>query len=250
MAFFAEFERAIIQMAPPGALDAKPRDPQTLLQLFRNYSNCQFQTFEVDFHEGIETGPPANERAQIDKPAVIWSLVLNFETRAEIWVNDRTKLGGAKLVNHCHRRFLVLKEAFHVILRDELIRLGLGHPDTGAPERLVTLTEELIYLPFSIIDFDSTDYKDTVKVEHAAELLAFLMLYPFDNLAADRKTFLENAGNGPARFDQPEVILATTLDFATEYLVPRRYVDLLFRWQRFEQLYQVYRQLRDGYTTF
>ncbi|UYN96330.1 MAG: hypothetical protein KIT25_05145 [Enhydrobacter sp.] len=250
MAFFVEFERAITQMATPGVMECRQRDPMALLKLFRTYSNCEFETQQLDFTQGIDVDAQdaANPSAQVDKPAEIWSLVLNFGTRAEIWVNDRVKLDGKKLVNRCHRRFLVMKEAFHVILRDELIRNGSGHPDTGRPEKLVTLTEELIYLPFSIIDFDSPEYSDSVKVEHAAELLAFLMLYPFDSLSVDRASFLNGDSTGVGRFDKPEVIIASTLDFATEYLVPRRYVDLLFRWHRFNQLYVVYRQLRDRYT--
>jgi len=216
--------------------------------LYSGYSNCSFETFEVDFSEGltakIDLLSARNESiSQYVQPAEVGSLVLNFDKRAEILINSAKNGAGNPILNRCYRRFLFLKEVMHVVLRDEFMRRGVDHPDTDSPELLVTLLERLIYLPFSIIDFDNAAYTDAVKVEHAAELFAALSMYPLDRVNVDRRDFLQNVG--VSNMSDPLAIVITTLPYAESYRIPRRYVDLLFRWERFEELYATYRFFRN-----
>lgn len=253
VSFFAEFERSMEQIATPGLMESYPRDigiETGLAKLYSNYSSCKFHVFEVDFSEGlrpeIDLGSAQNESiSQYVQPAEIGSLVINFDSHAEVLINSAKNGAGLPILNMCYRRFLFLKEVFHVVLRDEFARQRVIHPDTGNPELLVTLLEQLIYLPFSIIDFDNPEYTDVVKVEHAAELFSALSLYPLENVNADRKEFLQ--GLGVNSMEHPLAITTSTLPYAEKYKLPRRYVDLLFRWARFEELYATYRLFRAGY---
>ena len=95
-------------------------------------------------------------------------------------------------------------------------------------------------------NFDDPDYSDDLKIENAAELLAILIMYPLDDIDRDRTAFLKD-GAHQDDFEDAEVIAAVTLPYATEYRVPNRYVDVLFRWHKFNEVYLLYCQLRDGY---
>ncbi|MBF0333141.1 MAG: hypothetical protein HQL40_05755 [Alphaproteobacteria bacterium] len=238
VSFFVEFEKAVTQSAAPGVMEKVPREPSELLDVFHLYSGCTFIVREMDFYADFDV-PFA--RASGGQPPELCSLVLNFGKRAEIYINGAQRPDRSPILNRCHRRFFLMKEAFHVVLRDEFVKQKRDHPDTNRPETLATLVQQLTYLPFSIVDFDSPAYPDSEKVEHAAELLALFMLYPLDVVAADRANF--NNANGAAG---PAIIFADTRAFAQEYLVPQRYVDLLFRWERFDELYAIYRDLRLG----
>jgi hypothetical protein len=253
VSFFAEFERSMEQIAPPGLMVTYPRDigvEAGLGKLYSNYSNCKFEVFEGDFsaglRPGIDLGSAQNESiTHYVQPAEIGSLVINFDSRAEVIINSAKNGAGLPILNRCYRRFLFLKEVLHVVLRDEFARKKVVHPDTGNPELLVTLLEQLIYLPFSIIDFDNPEYTDVIKVEHAAELFSALSLYPLEHVNADRKEFLQKLGVDS--MEHPLAITTSTLPYAEKYKMPRRYVDLLFRWGRFDELYATYRLFRAGY---
>ena len=254
ISFYAEFERQIAQDAQPGLFETFPRNTSHkngLTKLFSGYSNCEIEVFELDFTEGlgpaIDLANASNESvSNYITAAELGSFVLNFDTRAEIYVNDADNHRvGVKVLNPCHRRFLLLKEVYHVVLRDEFMRHKVAHPDTSSPELLVSLLEELIFLPFSIIDFDNPDYSDAIKVEHAAELFAALSMYPLDHVAVDRKEFLEKIGKSSMTDTLAQI--SSTLLYAEKYKLPRRYVDLLFRWKRFDEMHALYRQYRKGY---
>ncbi len=73
-------------------------------------------------------------------------------------------------------------------------------------------------------------------------MFAALTLYPLDNIAADRKEFLQ--GVGADQMSEPLAKVTSSLDYAEKHKLPRRYVDLLFRWERFDELYAHYGQLR------
>lgn len=255
ISFFTDFERQVTLEASPGLLDSYPRNTSHktgLAKLYAGYSGCELQVFQKDFTTGLDekiaVTSAANESiTHYVAPAELGSFILNFDVRAEIFINDANRNGHPeeKVLNTCYRRFLLMKEVFHVVLRDEFLRHEYDHPDTNAPELLVTLLEELIYLRFSVLDFDNPRYKDAIKVEHAAEMFAALALYPLDNVATDRRKFL--AGIGVADMTDAVARVSSSLYFAEQYKVPRRYVDLLFRWERFDELYALYRQLRKGY---
>lgn len=255
ISFFAEFEHQVSLEAAPGLLDSYPRNTSHkdgLAKLYAGYSECSLEVFQKDFTTGlaekIEVTSAANDSiSHYVAPAELGSFILNFDDRAEVFVNDAHRNGNPddKILNPCYRRFLLMKEVFHVVLRDEFMRHKIDHPDTDAPELLVTLLEDLIYLRFSIIDFDNPRYRDAIKVEHAAELFAALSLYPLDHVASDRKEFLDNLG--VQRMDDAVAVVSSTLEYAEKYKLPRRYVDLLFRWERFDELYSLYRQLRKRY---
>ena len=256
--FFAEFEHQVQLEAPPGLMSSFPRNTSVekgLICQYSGYANCTFRIFQRDFTLGlaekIDFKSAGNEGiSEYVQPAELGSFILNFDERAEIYINDALKPGTdpkdpKKVLNDCYRRFLIMKEVFHVILRDEFARHKIAHPDTRNPELLVTLLEELIYLPFSLIDFDNPEYTDAIKVEHAAELFAALSLYPLDMVAADRAAFIEKLGVDS--MDHPVARTSSTLSYAKKHMLPRRYVDLMFRWKRFDQLYALYKQVTKGY---
>lgn len=255
ISFFTEFEHQVALEAPPGLLAEFPRNTSHkdgLAKLYAGYSECELEVFQKDFTTGLDgqitmTSEANDSITRYVAPAELGSFILNFDKRAEIFINDANKNGSVdkKILNPCYRRFLLMKEVFHVVLRDEFLRHEIDHPDTDEPEFLVTLLEELIYLRFSVLDFDNPRYKDAIKVEHAAELFATLSLYPLDDVAHDRKEFLESVGTD--KMTNAVAVVSSTLEYAEKYMLPRRYVDLLFRWERFDELYALYRQLRKGY---
>jgi hypothetical protein len=245
MSFFAAFEKALSQIAPPGLMESTERDVIALLNLFENYSGCKFELKEWDYSTAA-TDSNLDSHAERETPEAIWSIIVNYGKHAVIVVNDMQFADGVPLVNYCYRRFLAIKEAYHVILRDEFARQGLQHPDSNTPERLTTAIDDLAFLGsrFSMVDFDSPDYPDTTKIENAAELLSILTLYPLDDMAADRAAF---TGEGGTQAEDPRVIASSTLEIAFLRRVPQHYVDVLFRWHRFDELYLLHKQFRDGY---
>lgn len=256
VSFFAEFEKQIASKAPNGLLEQYPRNTSVergLVRVYSDHAGCDFKIYKRDFTEGlagkIELKSGSNEGiSEYVQPAELGSFILNFGDRAEIFINDAVKPGAdpadknpPRVLNDCYRRFLVMKEVFHVVLRNEFARHGeLAHPDTKAPEMLVTLIEKLIYLPFSVIDFDNPDYNDGIKVEHAAELFATLSLYPLGKVSVDRAAFIEKIG--VESMSDPVARMTSTLGFAKTHMLPRRYVDLMFRWSQFDEFYDLYRQ--------
>ena len=244
VSFFVLFEKALKQHAPPGVLESKVRSVANLLTAFEIYSGCKYELKGLDFSEDL----PVEVEHHVDKaaPETIWSLVLNYGERALILINTMER-GGRPLVGERSRRFFAIKEAYHVVLRDEFLRQGHEHPDANSPEILATQAEELTFLDFSIVDFDSPYYPDRIKVEHSAELLAFFTLYEMDFVATDRNLFRGQTGS--ADLQDPTSLIASTSQFAQERKIPQRYVDLLFKWRGFDELYLLYRQLRDGYSS-
>ncbi len=237
ISFFVDFEHALTQDAPPGVMIEIPRRVSKLLLLFEGYANCKFHVNEVDFSEWDADAPPPNHR-----PDQIGSCIFNFGNHAEIYINTMN-INGTKLIDDYQCRFLTLKEAFHVILRTEFLKQNIVHPDTGDPECLLTLIETMVYLPFSIIDLDDDKYPDSERIEHAAELLAIIMLYPFDRVAKERSDFIKLAGN----IQDATAIVTDTLSYAITVGIPQRCVDLLFRWTKFGDIYGTYCKLRKNY---
>lgn len=255
ISFFVEFESVLTAEVPPGVMENRPRSVPSLLQGFSLYFGGPINVLGMDFYEGV--GPQPAAEGVVDgklRKDELGSLVLYYgkegvPTSADILVNLGEKADGTPAFNRCYRRFLVMKEAFHAVLKVEFERKGKNHPDTAETGRWLKLAEKLVYLPFSLPDFDDPEYDDDLKIEHAAELLAIFILYPLDHIAADRKAFLAegNPGKDGDDFEDPEVIMALTLPYATNHRVPQRYVDLLFRWKQFEHVHLLYQQLKDGY---
>jgi hypothetical protein len=251
LTFFVGFERALAAEAAPGVMEASPRDTLKLIEAFKLYFGGPIQVLGLDFYEGLESEPANEVVDQTIRPDELASLVMYYEkdgapNAVDILMNTGT-YNGRPTFNRCYRRFLVMKEAFHAILKMEFDRQGRVHPDTADTVKWLRLAEKMIYLPFGMPDFDDPDYDDDLKIEHAAELLAILILYPLDRMQSDRRSFLGEADGAASDIEDPEVIAALTLQFATQYRVPQRYVDLMFRWNRFTDVHLLYAQLRDGY---
>jgi hypothetical protein len=246
MSFFAEFEKALHLSSPPGLMLSMERDVRGLLKQFKDYSGCDFDLRQWDFSEQSDDPDINWVHADRETPEAVWSMITNYGKYAVIVINDMKGPDKQRLVNTCYRRFLAIKEAYHVILRDEFARQGRPHPNSDTPERFATAIDQLVFLGirFSMVDFNSPDYPDSTKIENAAELLAFITLYPLDDMAADRDIFRGKTGTNP---DSPQVIATSTLDIALERKVPQHYVDVLFRWHLFDELYILYKQFKDGY---
>jgi hypothetical protein len=244
VAFFAIFEKSLIKIAPPGLLEPLERDVEELSKLFQAYSGCEIKLREWDFSDPSPEQVKVLHDADRTNAESLWSMIVNYGTYAVVVVNDMKRPNGDRLVNTCYRRFLAIKEIYHVVMRDEFGRLGLNHPNNNTPERLATAIDQLSFLNFTMVDFDSPQYPDSTKIENAAELFAILTLYPLEDMAADRALFV---GGNLGSTDDPNVIASSTLDLAERRRVPRHYVDVLFRWHRFDELLLLYKQLRDGY---
>ncbi len=238
IAFFVEFENTIRQIAPPGVLETIPRDPFEMLRVFHLHSGCEFSAVELDFSRGLRN-------ISNSQSSGVWSFVLNYEKIAFIIVNDEKKEDGSPLLNHCNRRFFLVKEAIHVILRDkfnsrEREDFAINEQDTETHVKLAKLFDEILFRPFSIYDFDNQNYSLALKIENFAELFALFLLYPLEDIAKDRKKFLDNLYY--SKIGQQGIISASTMPFATKYLVPDRYVHLIFRWNIFDEMFDLYKQ--------
>lgn len=251
IAFFVEFERELYHFAPPGVMESKPRSIEAIIKLFKAYANCEFSLKSIDFSEGMPPFDQQNENDEVypeELASVLFLTRKNAESvpsEALICVNTMKIRGREKLhYNYCYQRFLALKEAYHVILRLEFSKLSSSvHPDTGSPEALINAVEALVYQPFAIVDFDSPYYTDGEKVENAAELFAFLTLYPLESIASDRKQFLSLVKKAGDMTD-PRLMASNTYYYADQHKVPQRYVDQLFRWHRFGRLLSTYKKLK------
>lgn len=241
MSFFAEFEDALAKNSV-GDMDELPRDPLKLLNAFQIYSNCKYSASGADFSD--TSGPSFRDYGYNvkDHSRTIISIVFNFGDTANIFVNTERTASGEMRFNNCNRRFFTVKEAFHVILRDEFIRGGSWHPDTASPETLTTSIERMLYLPTSILDLTNKQYPVDVRVEHLAELFAVLLLYPMDFLARDRTTFFRTLGTLAPGSAKSQII--STFGYADSFKIPQRYVDLMFRWHRFSDLHKHYQEAR------
>lgn len=246
LAFFVEFERALILEAPPGVFEEEPRSSTRLLERFSAYFGGPIRVVIVESYEGLDLAGDV-----IIRNDELGSLVLVYykdkrPVGADILLNNAKLTDDKPVFNYCYRRFLAIKEAFHVVLRFELIKEGRNYdyPDSNQAKSMMPSIERLIFLPFAIIDFDDPEYTDDVKIENAAELLAVLMLYPIEKIASDRNTFTAAVG---AEFDDPTAIATSTKAFAELHKIPQRYVDLIFRWQGFDSFYSRIRQLRAGH---
>jgi hypothetical protein len=256
LAFFVEFERALEAEAPTGVFSACPRDEIALLKAFEAYFQGPMRLLEIDSYDGLEPPTGQNDSSEVAGPALrkdeLASLILiffenGFPKKADILINSGLLDSGAPIFNKCYRRFLAMKEAFHAILRLEFARRNDPYPDAADSVTILKTLEKLIYLPFAIIDFDNPEYDDDIKVENAAQLLAILILYPIEQINADRAQFLEEFDGGDANFENPEIIVTRSYEFAAKHRVPQRYVDMLFRWKLFPSIYSQYRQLKRGY---
>ncbi|MBL1419290.1 MAG: hypothetical protein COC24_002150 [Alphaproteobacteria bacterium] len=246
--FFVEFEKAIYLEAAPQVMDREIKDVTGLLKILEGYSGTELKFHDIDLSKDFEIP----EGVSLDTtPADIASYILNFGNHAEIYINSMENGRKKRVVNKCNTRFLIVKEALHVILRDEFETRKEknpnydGHPDANSPELICTAIEDIVFLPVSIFDLDNEDYPPALRIENYAELLAMMLLYPMNLIAIDRQYLLSEAGVDDYRTETAQ--LASTLDYAERYKVPQRYVNLIFRWSGFEEFYSLYCQARDGY---
>lgn len=256
LSFFVDFERALEQEAPPGVFERVPRDEVMLLTQFKAYFGGPIRVLNVDMYKDIDkvyqNGSSQDVVSAAIKNEELASLVLTYfengtPTRADILINCGKRSDGSPIFNNCYYRFLVMKEAFHAILRLEFSRQNRPYPDANNSSEMLKTLEKLIFLPFAIIDFDDPDYEDDIKIENAAELLSLLILYPIDQIGIDRQQFLKGISGQPGDIDNPTVIATRTYEYAKSHLVPQRYVDLMFRWKGFPEVFALYRQLKRGY---
>jgi hypothetical protein len=258
LGFLAELEHDLQKIDAVHSLDRIPRpNSETasgssgkkygLLPLLEELTKCRFDLRGLDFSNGLPeyvaqfvTPTPVNQT--IVETEDLASLIFNMGSHAEIWINEEKDSEQKPILNRCYVRFLSLKEAFHVVLRNEFLRRPKGHPDAVKPEVMTTLIEKILFLPFSIMDFDHPDHSDELKIENAAEFFAAAFLYPLDHVNVDRKEFLSKINAND--MSNPRAISASTFSYADRYKIPRRYVDLLFRWADFDEIYALYRQKR------
>lgn len=113
-------------------------------------------------------------------------------------------------------RFCYVKEACHVLFLVSQDKLRLDYPYTSDEKSLLHLFESTTTEPFSVYDFDDTNYERSLALENAAEVLAFFIMVPLDELLGERLRF-RALTNGHIYDPQ---------DFADQFKVPHRYVEL------------------------
>lgn len=120
--------------------------------------------------------------------------------------------------NYCWSRFAILKEACHVLLMLDREERELEYPYANEASEVRDLLNSIHTLPFSVLDFDTDGYLLGLKIENAAELLAYLLLVGHDRIEEDRKQYLSQSTDDREQFDFYPI--------ADLYKVPRRYTEL------------------------
>ena len=90
--------------------------------------------------------------------------------------------------NFCYARFAVVKEACHLFFTLSK-SIENKYPFTSNEVEVFELLREISSSPFSLKDFDNDSYSSALKIENAAELLAYLLMVGDENLARDREAY-------------------------------------------------------------
>lgn len=120
--------------------------------------------------------------------------------------------------NYCWARFATIKEACHVLFILEHENYSERYPYTHSDKDVRSLLKSIHTLPFSVLDFQNVDYSLGLKIENAAEMLAYLLLAGHDRIIQDRVSFRSLDTD-----DQDDFDFFPTAD---EYKSPRRYTEL------------------------
>lgn len=121
------------------------------------------------------------------------------------------------------KRFAIAKEACHAILKSVADAENWGSEDDGLDPYPATIGDgEILELfrslgaePFSLGDFDGEYYSPKVKIENAAEALAFLLLVPWSKVRDERTKW---AASGDRIHDFSV--------FAETHRIPQHYVEV------------------------
>lgn len=244
---YASLTDALSIDAPEGLLTDFPRKTSNddgLLSVLSRYTDCTFSVFILDFSESVaeEDGLILRSNSEI---VPFRSFILNFEDRAEIYLNSNlteAEISGG--TSNDWLRFLVVKEALHVLLRQEFIREDYGHPDTNfRPEDVLQHLEELIAVPFTEVDFENLEHTELLKIEHAAALLSCFLLYPLEDVLRDRSRLLDFHSAEESKQLSSNEILA----ISRKYLIPSQLVEWLIRWDRLDEFEALVSQEKLGF---
>jgi len=216
----------------PGNADRMSDD--LIVHAIGNYTGYDINVFEFDLYE-------QEVEKDIGRARDLYSKVHIFERDtlyAEIVLNSHKFSDGTDLVNYCWTRFCVVKEACQVFIRHYFKDHHWDYPDTASLQQIDTLFKNLVRFKFSMEDFDNGQYPPDTKVENAAEIIAILLLYPIENMAADRKDL-------GAQLDRSAFSLDTN-KLAEKRKVPERYVDLFLTSENFDRIHAKVIKLRES----
>lgn len=214
-------------------LDQFPRGVYRLTPFLEEQHRHEYKVLEADFYDSysaekyLQNTIPDNQ----DVYSVVFigerkeSLVPGriVSRNVEIWLNSARE-GDAPVLNHCWRRFCILKEICQAIIFEEYSRRGDDKIVTHmAFSEIDTLFNKINNEPFSLWDFDDPDYDRGVFLENAAELLTVGILFPFEH-AAELRVKAEQEFKG--KFSDVDYG-----SIAQHYQVPLRYVELLLTWR-------------------
>lgn len=215
-----------------------------LLAFIEKYTDCKISVFIVDFSQSSKDDNNLVLKTNSDF-IPIRSFILNFEDRAEIYLNSNIKsdeLSGGS--SNAWLRFLVVKEALHVLLRQEFFRSDAGHTDIELnPEVILRHLEELISVPLTSVDFENLNHSNMLKTEQAAALLSCLLLYPLDRVLVDRKQLRLDTGED-LKDHLAEKHIAS---ISGKYLIPEELVAWVLQWERLDEFEALVLQERMGF---
>lgn len=187
-----------------------------LLQFLQGYlGGFEFRPHEpYDFMHGYQTDEVYQTLFGRDK--IEQSPISSYNITRKIDDHVISELYLTESLSEEWCRFAYVKEACHVIFLRMMDEITLDYPYTCDHNSLLRMFQSTTTEPFSINDFDDPSYEVSLALENAAEVLAFFIMVPIEHLLDEQAAYVAMA-NGHI-YDPQE--------FASQYKVPHRYVEL------------------------
>ncbi len=202
--------------------------PSAILEFLEGYRNdIKYELKIYDFHEGQENdelyNALFNHNSKREEP-----LLRSFnkiykksggafpEYVSEVHLDTHNK--------YCWARFCTLKEACHILFIIEAHEnkdTSPPYPYTKDDEKVKDLLQATHTLPFSLLDFGTDGYPAYLKIENAAEVLAYFLMVGHEQIARDRLEFCSLKKEKRGIYD--------FLRIAKRYNVTRRYAETFFK---------------------
>ncbi|MCB1536273.1 MAG: hypothetical protein KDJ44_16540 [Rhodoblastus sp.] len=172
------------QQTLPGELEAAmesaPRDP---IKIARGIEAAFGFQINIKIDNFYESTPDTTDR-QKD----LCSFYIYRDAHViDIFLNKSRLQNGSPLLSEKEVRFVLLKEILTAVLRKIFISTGHDYPDTNEIAPMSAYLLDYASEPFSMYDFDDGEYAKTVKIENAAELLAWMFLVDIGELYNARR---------------------------------------------------------------
>jgi hypothetical protein len=232
---------------PQGDMVKFPRSSKQIVTFLSGYANHDYSRHRGDFYD-VEDAPSHVVSERPDDYDV-YSLV-EIHNRPEptipgqlarrpvdIYINTAISSSGDPIVNHCWSRFCLVKEACQaIIFEDYLADNRNDYPYSQSFSEVDSLLLKINTEPYSLLDFENTNYDPKNYVENLAEILAVGLLVPFEGMLGLKNELSESYGGDLAQID--------VFGVAKSFKVPKRYIELMLSWDGLEGLNAMIADLR------